>query len=133
MPFSADGRWFHGRRILTDRGLEILADIFSTITGDLVLSCNREGYACTVWSIAPDGSTAAVKESARNGVLNGVPDGVCIVELPSGKEICRFDLPFDLAISADHWDGVRLHTKLTESSRPRWLKAGKFSHFRYDA
>ncbi len=120
--FSPDGQWFHGRRIRTDKGIKMCAEVFSATTGDLVLSCAPDGYGCIVWSIAPDGSSAAISLAAINGRIKGIPDAVMIVELPSGKELRRFDLPFDSIIGINHWDGRRLHTTLRSPNGPNGIK-----------
>jgi hypothetical protein len=122
-PFSADDRWFVG--YLGDPRAKLPpmtgAGIFSAATGDLVLDLsNRDGLGFWRCFFAPDGRTAAV---ALGRVMHDGDDTwmqlqIRVIELPSVRELRRFDLPPRRWLRINGWDGRCLEAVVSTPDGP---------------
>jgi hypothetical protein len=106
--FSDDGRWFQAYRHGADGKLLPGVTIFSAATASLVLDLQeRDGWRPWSCAFAPDGASAAVISSdAARG--EDQRHRIVVVELPSGRELRRFDLPRRHLVRVDRWDGELL-------------------------
>jgi hypothetical protein len=120
--FSRDGRWFTGTRGDPRGGFKGLGgnDIFSAETGGLVVALpDRDGLRA--WpSFAPDGETAAVHWGPKDPKDAGARHSVQIIELPSGRERRRFDLPPRNWVRVRNWDGRRLQVVASDPDVPSY-------------
>lgn len=118
--FSEDGRWLHtrtSRRISSTQYGSI--EIRSATTGEPILSCPApDGFSTVTHMLAPDGASMAIVLGSMKTSRAGKQYSVMIVELPSGKEIRRFDLPGTNWEQIDRWDGRRLQFRLTKMLEP---------------
>ncbi|MCI0640898.1 MAG: hypothetical protein L0Y72_13605 [Gemmataceae bacterium] len=107
--FSPDGRWFVGDFGDPDAGLEGLGEsaIFSAGTGELV-------YDGGTGLFASDGSSVMVFNKAKEPRGSFEPRWAKVIELPSGRELRRFDLPKRSWLRFDEWDGRRLLAVIIE-------------------
>jgi WD40 repeat protein len=112
IAFSLDGRWFWSMRSPWFKKERNGCDIFSTTGERIVELPNRDDWAPAGCHFAPDGDTVAVnwvltntkkEQSAASGHYR-----ITVLELPSGKERYRFDLPSREWLRFDSWDGRHL-------------------------
>jgi hypothetical protein len=106
--FSEDGRWFWGRRGDPQGGLDATegAVVFSAATGDLVLDLlDRDGMRAGMCFFAPDGETVAVVWVTPGQPPRDTRHTIQIIDLPSGQERCRLNLPPSEWEWFDKWDG----------------------------
>lgn len=98
--FSPDGRWFGGRRADPNNGKPNWDGVIicSAETGEIVLELPN----CL---FAPDGRTVAVQRQGEKKGASTAPRNIQILELPSGQEVCRFDLPERNWSYISKWDG----------------------------
>ncbi len=114
---SPNGRWFHGRHYgQSEKGPDIFAKIYSVSTGELVLTCRREGYSPVVLSFASDDSIAVISEWEMVRSMKEMKCTVLVVELPSGKELYRVDLPQGMGVLDGRWETPWLRTTLMNAA-----------------
>jgi hypothetical protein len=103
--FSRDGRWFWGTAgdPASDSRNEGI-DIYSAETGVHILGLHgsRVAERCL---FSADGATAAVKVISTQDNGDDAKHTIRIIELPSGLELRRFQLPQRKWIRYDNWDG----------------------------
>lgn len=116
--FSPDGRWFWGIRgdVRAESGIDGI-DIYSADTGDHLFGLHGDSRAGDCL-FAPDGMTAAVDLIPKKGKSEADTRTFRIIELPSGRERRRFQLPPGPWIRYDHWDGRYLDAVAIEPNGP---------------
>jgi hypothetical protein len=111
--FSPDGRWLWVRLGRKPRGLDCL-EIFAAATGKRVVAERDNVEEIPVnCCFSPDGNAAAVEW------LRGSTTTIRIVELPSGREIRRFDLPRRIGQRATEWVGDGLYATVEVPNGPK--------------
>jgi hypothetical protein len=122
--FSPDGRWFWGRRGDPHGGLSAIggAVVFSAATGDRILDLpDRDDLRAGMCFFSPDGETVAVDWVPPLQFARDTRHTIQVVELPSGQERNRLDLPPRDWQWLSKWDGRRLwavERNLVEPSLP---------------
>ena len=109
--FSPDSRWFYGLRGDPSGGKPVFdgVNICSAETGEVVVELpNQEHWKVSSCYFATDGSTVVVSGSGGQKNTTTGPGNHRILELPYGREVCRFDLPARNWGRCDTWDGRHL-------------------------
>lgn len=112
---SPDGRWFVGTRGHAAGGWKALGgeDIYSSADGARAVSLSEEnGLKVAGCQFAPDGATVAVWWSGKDQPI------IQVLDLPSGRERGRVQLPPRPWVRIDKWDGRRLEAVEREPEDP---------------